>query len=491
MDVSPAPPALHVQHKRWGVLAAACFTFGGVTLARVCRLRSMAAAMLLAAAWQRMCRSGPGPHPLQGSVRGSSEYSSTDESWRALVPMACDRRASRAGVIVAYTNHTSMLDGSIEISVPAALTLHPQAPALKSVAIVKPPPVNVTVSRRCMRRGGECSCGLTASIVKRTMSSSTPPDKRHQQHSMRTRTAARAVRCQHGAFVCPVHLPAAVQCIIVDQLVAAHLEPEPDGQAVDAALYPHTTSLAWLLSLRLVCSEWAQHLWHQRLLLRRLRLEQLLQLSLLHDYAQLMVGSGTTSKQQRLQRVPHSVTLRFGGGSGSGSGGTRTVTLGVPEGGTSSKARALEAACSTAAGRGGAPRVRCGPGRSQLARSFHSLPQHALLLVADADALIGSGGGGNSSTVLTELLADVQALDARHHAHMALLVVSQREAAAGGAARTQPLHQLARHVSPLLRTTLHSVAMEGSREECALLFIPTVGFCRRMPLPADSLADSV
>jgi hypothetical protein len=282
-----------------------------------------------------------------------------------------------------------------------------------------------------------------------------------------------------------------VQCIIVDQLVAAHLEPEPDGQAVDAALYPHTTSLAWLLSLRLVCSEWAQHLWHQRLLLRRLRLEQLLQLSLLHDYAQLMVGSGTTSKQQRLQRVPHSVTLRFGGGSGSGSGGTRTVTLGVPEGGTSSKARALEAACSTAAGRGGAPRVRCGPGRSQLARSFHSLPQHALLLVADADALIGSGGGGNSSTVLTELLADVQALDARHHAHMALLVVSQREAAAGGAARTQPLHQLARHVSPLLRTTLHSVAMEGSREECALLFIPTVGFCRRMPLPADSLADSV
>jgi hypothetical protein len=186
---------------------------------------------------------------------------------------------------------------------------------------------------------------------------------------MQTRRKARQQESADSAALLP-HLPSAVQTHILDMLVARYPEPDPEDYAM---LQPHRSSLGWLLSLRKVCSTWDHHLQQHTTLARRVRLENMRNLSLLHWYAYYIV-SREKSKQQRIKQVPRSMCLRFSDGS--------STHLDIPRGGIAGIAKQY--------------------GQQQTA----GLPKHALVLVSDSSSI--------SSAALLELLSDIDTLDKQH-----------------------------------------------------------------------------
>ncbi|KAF8072468.1 AHSA2 [Scenedesmus sp. PABB004] len=248
----------------------------------------------------------------------------------------------------------------------------------------------------------------------------------------------RAAERESGGPPLPA-LPAGVQAAVLAAAVAAHAEPD--------ALDVHTgCSAAWLASLSLVCRAWRDELATSPALRRRARLEALRGLALRHDHAHHVV-SAARSRAARLSAVPRRLALRFSDGS--------AVDLAVRR-------------------RGGA------------AGAADGLPATALVVAARADQLTGTGLG--------ELLADLDALDRRHAASMALRVEpgvrggDGRGASGGGATIASPA-ELAAAAAALLQRELADVVMEGDPAGGRLLFLPTAqGFRRRAPRPAAQLA---
>jgi hypothetical protein len=289
---------------------------------------------------------------------------------------------------------------------------------------------------------------------------------------MQTRRRAQQQEFATAASLLP-HLPTAVQLFILDKAVATF--PAPDSEDY-AAVYPYKSSLGWLLSLRKVCSAWDEHLQQQAVLRRRIRLEKLRNLSLLHDYA-YYITTINLSKQTRIKRVPRSICLSFADSSSS--------TLDVPKGGVAGANK---------------PDRRRGTSGSSAATS--GLPTHALMLLCwSADI---------STSALLELLADLDALDKQHAAPIILQVrnsstgtfwlrnVEERKLLDGDGLEEQgrPVPGSYRALKagfaaleaaalPAVTGVLKDVVQErgGLSESEALTFIPTSkGFCRRVPL---------
>lgn len=270
---------------------------------------------------------------------------------------------------------------------------------------------------------------------------------------MQTRRSRARQQQQKDCAALP-HLPLPLQLAILDQAVAAFPVPDADY----TSLWPYRSSLDWLLSLHTVCGAWARHCQQQPTLLRRLRLERLHDLSLLHDFA-YYITSSSKSKQARIKGVPRSISLPFAGGS--------SVTLDVPRGGVAGAAKQGNAASSS------------------------GLPTHALMLVVCSRKI--------SSAALLELLADLDTLDKHHAAPVILRVRAASIDITVGAHRsssskhTQQESQLEAHraglaaleaaVRPVLAGVLTDVVHEGDSSGEALTFIPTKrGFCRRVQI---------
>lgn len=280
---------------------------------------------------------------------------------------------------------------------------------------------------------------------------------------MQTRTRARSSATADPNLP---SIPAAVQLIILDLIAAAH--PEPDR--VEYTIWPYKSTLAWLLSLRLVCKQWDQHIMQHPSCIRRCRLEALRNLSLQHDYAHYIVTTRCT-KRERVKAVPRKVALRFEDSS--------STTIAVP--------KSLTAA-----------------------EKIGGLPSNTLMLVSAFHQL--------TVTAFQQLLADIDCLDQHHSAPMVLKVTtaacqhsssntsskldskhtldkasnSIQTAAKGQAEAAAAVHtynhasspqQLIDAAVPLLRHTLQHVVMEGTATSAALYFIPTKqGFYRRVPM---------
>lgn len=289
---------------------------------------------------------------------------------------------------------------------------------------------------------------------------------------MQTRTRARlsAVSCSDLPTI-----PGAVQLRIMDHIACSY--PEPDR--IEYSLWPYKSTLAWLLSLRLVCKQWNQYMQQLPTCIRRCRLEALRNLSLQHDYAHYIV-TARCSKRERVNAVPRKLTLRFEDDSCS--------TVAVP--------RSLTQAERT----GG-------------------LPTNTLMIAIPFDQL--------SVSAFKQLLADVNCLDQHHSAPMVLKVTAAATSSsrisssstgtqdsrssflqhpapccdlgsgnpatsassaaavctAGQAVHPGGLEQLITVAAPLLQQLLPHIVMEGSASSGALYFIPTKqGFCRRIPL---------
>lgn len=264
---------------------------------------------------------------------------------------------------------------------------------------------------------------------------------------MQTRRSKAQQQQQQDCASLP-HLALPLQLAILDQAVAAFPVPDADY----TSLWPYRSSLDWLLSLHTVCTSWSQHCQQQPTLLRRLRLERLHDLSLLHDFA-YYITSSSKSKQARIKGVPRRISLPFADGS--------SVTLDVPRGGVAGAAKQRHAASSSV------------------------LPTHALMLVTWSHSI--------SSAALLELLADLDTLDKHHAAPMILQVRAASTDSNAGAhsssKHTQQGSQLEAHraglavleaaVRPVLSGVLRDIVQEGDSSCEALTFIPTKrGFCR-------------
>jgi hypothetical protein len=295
---------------------------------------------------------------------------------------------------------------------------------------------------------------------------------------MQTRRKARQQDSADAAALLP-HLPLAVQTHILDMLVARYPEPDPEEYVV---LRPHRSSLGWLLSLRRVCSAWDHHLQQQNTLARRVRLEKLRNLSLLHFFAYYIMSD--KSKQQRIKQVPRSICLRFSDHS--------STDLDIPRGGIAGLAKQY--------------------GQQQT----EGLPTHALVLVADSH--------GISSAALLELLTDMDTLDKRHTAPILLQIrrpyIDHGDSSSSGCSRRRSSAQKRQNVTVSLDVSspsgtgvvdpavasssnssfaaldaavllalsaigpLRNIAQEGDASCAAMTFIPTKNsFCRRMPAP--------
>jgi hypothetical protein len=276
---------------------------------------------------------------------------------------------------------------------------------------------------------------------------------KHNTAAMQTRRS-RAAQQQQQQHNCAVDLPLPIQLAILDHVVASFPVPDADY----TSLWPYRSSLDWLLSLHTVCSAWSRHLHQQPTLLRRLRLERLHDLSLLHDFA-YYITSSSKSKQARIKGVPRSISLPFADGS--------SITLDVPRGGVAGAAKQQRHAASS------------------------GLPTHALMLVVWSHQV--------SSTALLELLADLDTLDKQHAAPMILQVraastdsssVSAHNSSSSSQHKQQEpqleahragLSVLEAAVGPVLSGVLRDVVQEGDSSSEALTFIPTKrGFCRRV-----------
>lgn len=295
---------------------------------------------------------------------------------------------------------------------------------------------------------------------------------------MQTRRKARQQESADAAALLP-HLPSAVQTHILDMLVSRYTEPDPEEYAV---LRPHRSSLGWLLSLRKVCSTWDHHLQQHTTLARRIRLEKLRNLSLLHWYAYYMVCRDK-SKKQRIKQVPRSICLSFSDGS--------STSLDIPRGGIAGVAK------------------QYGHQETQ------GLPTHGLVLVIDSHSI--------STAAVLELLADIDTLD-KQHATPILLQIRRHDDRGGNSSSKRSTGRSSGHVSaqahqvvghgvlspdgadarqaavaassnssyaaleaavlPVLSATgpLRNIAKEGDASCVAMTFIPTTNsYCRRVP----------
>jgi hypothetical protein len=260
-----------------------------------------------------------------------------------------------------------------------------------------------------------------------------------------------------------------VQLGILDKVAAAFPAPDSDY----TALWPFRSSLGWLLSLHRVCTCWQKHLQTQPTLLRRIRLEKLHNLSLLHDYA-YYITSNSKSKQQQIQKVPGSLQLQFPDNS--------TTTFDIPKGGVSGAMQPQK------------KQRRTHGDSTALAAAVSGLPTHALLLIAPSAHI--------TTPALLELLSDLDTLDKHHAAPMILHVQNSSILACqpgsaecfppdGGVARVGTSH--GGHFAALdvaagsaVSGPLRDVVKEGDASSGALTFIPTSqGFCRRVPLAAE------
>lgn len=183
------------------------------------------------------------------------------------------------------------------------------------------------------------------------------------------------------------HLPTAVQLLILNKAVETF--PYPDADYTAAYLYK--SSLGWLLSLRRVCRAWDQHLQQQAVLRRRIRLEKLHNLSLLHDNA-YYITSSSTSKQTRIKRIPRTICLSFSDSS--------STTLDVPKGGVAGSAKPDKRRRIT-----------------HVSTAMSGLPTHALMVMCWSRDV--------STAALLELLADLDQLDKHHAAPIILQVCRQ------------------------------------------------------------------
>lgn len=285
---------------------------------------------------------------------------------------------------------------------------------------------------------------------------------------MQTRHKARQQTTADAAALLP-HLPTAVQTLILDQLVAFFPEPDPEEYAV---LRPHRTSLCWLLSLRMVCGAWDQHLQQQTTLARRIRLERLRNLSHCHFYA-YYITCADESKQWRIKQVPRSLRLRFSDGS--------STIFDVPRGGIAGAVKQY--------------------GQQQTEQT-DGLPKNALVIVTNSQKI--------SCSALLELLTDMDALDKQHAAPLLLQIqrhndssrhcntssrqhrsrgrgdcaAAKAEQSAVGVVEIDSFAALEAAVLPALsaRGPLRDIVKEGGASSAALTFIPTKNsFCRRLP----------
>jgi len=253
-------------------------------------------------------------------------------------------------------------------------------------------------------------------------------------------------------------LPIAVQTAILDLVVA--LYPVPDAD--EYALWPYRSSIGWLLTLRRVSSSWNQHLQQHPMVRRRIRLERLRNLSLVHDYAYYMTSS--VPKQQRIKKVPRSLCLQFADGS--------STQFAVPKGGV--------------VGAGQQRTKRQQSGLAAAAVSMPGLPSHALMIVACCHAL--------TSAALSEVLADLSTLDRNHAAPIVMQVchscsdTTQDEHAAAVCQKTAQAETCCGSCAALesaavllITGALRDVVKEGGASHKALTFIPTKqGFYRRV-----------
>lgn len=252
-------------------------------------------------------------------------------------------------------------------------------------------------------------------------------------------------------------LPIAVQTAILDLVVALYPVPDVD----EYELWPYRSSIGWLLTLRRVSSSWNQHLQQHPMVRRRIRLERLRNLSLVHDYA-YFVTSRDVPKHQRIKQVPRSLCLQFADGS--------STTFAVPKGGVV-----------------GAGNKRLQSGLAAAAMSMPGLPTHALVIIACCHTL--------TSAALSEMLADLSTLDRNHAAPIVMQVchscsdTAQDEHAAAVCQETAQAETccgscaaLESAAVPLVTGALRDVVMEGGASHKALTFIPTnQSFCRRIP----------
>jgi hypothetical protein len=285
---------------------------------------------------------------------------------------------------------------------------------------------------------------------------------------MQTRRRAQLQQQQTSTAGSLPHLPLSVQLGILDKVVAAFAAPDSDY----TALWPFRSSLGWLLSLQRVCTCWQKHLQTQPILLRRVRLEKLHNLSLLHDYA-YYITSSSKSKQQRIQKVPGSLQLQFADNS--------TTTFDIPKGGVSGAMQPHQ------------KQRRTHGDSTALASAVSGLPTHALLLIASSAHI--------TTPALLELLSDLDTLDKHHAAPMILHVqnssnlvclqcCAELQALSEGLARVGASHgghfaSLDAAAGSAVVGHLRDVVKEGDAGSGALTFIPTSqGFCRRVPLAA-------
>jgi hypothetical protein len=103
-------------------------------------------------------------------------------------------------------------------------------------------------------------------------------------------------------------LPVQVQDHLLGQIIAQHEVLDEDL----TAWYPYPSSFAWLVAAQRVSKHWQEFLQQHPSFLRRSRLQALVRIGLLHDYAYL-IRTDTKSRQSRRKKLPKQFELVFEG----------------------------------------------------------------------------------------------------------------------------------------------------------------------------------
>jgi hypothetical protein len=101
-------------------------------------------------------------------------------------------------------------------------------------------------------------------------------------------------------------LPVQLQDQLLGQLIAQHEVLDEDF----TVWYPYPSSFAWLVAAQRVSKHWQEFLQQHPSFLRRSRLQALVRIGLLHDYAYL-IRTDTKSRQSRRKKLPKQFELVF------------------------------------------------------------------------------------------------------------------------------------------------------------------------------------